>query len=161
MKIMVGVDRGSVTAVAADSNGASPYNGTITLSDDLGEVAVRQLLLVTNIKTGEMYYNFADSDLNITIAQVNNESVITVKGIEIDSAVTTDDIQVIMEDGKAQSTGAGLVTERHNLVKVTYPSATSQLMKYYFGAEDPANLVAEVTVTLDTNGNVISLERTD
>ena len=160
MKIMVGVDRGSVTAVAADSNGASPYNGTITLSDDLGEVAVRQLLLVTNIKTGEMYYNFADSDLNITIAQVNNESVITVKGIEIDSAVTTDDIQVIMEDGKSQATGAGLVTERHNKVTIAYGNNT-QTMEYFFGAAIPANKVAEVTVTLDANGNVISLERTD
>ena len=160
MKIMVGVDRGSVTAVAADSNGASPYNGTITLSSDLGEVAVRQLLLVTNIKTGEMYYNFADSDLNITIAQVNNESVITVKGIEIGSTVTTDDIQVIMEDGKSQATGAGLVTERHNKVTIAYGNNT-QTMEYFFGAAIPANKVAEVTVTLDANGNVISLERTD
>ena len=150
MKIMVGVDRGSVTAVAADSNGASPYNGTITLSSDLGEVAVRQLLLVTNIKTGELYYNFADSDLNITIAQVNNESVITVKGIEIDSAVTTDDIQVIMEDGKSQATGAGLVTERHNKVTIAYGNNT-QTMEYFFGAAIPANKVAEVTVTLDAN----------
>ena len=161
MKIMVGVDRGSITAVAADTNGTSPYNGTVTLSDDLGEVAVRQLLLVTNIKTGEMYYNFADSDLNVEITQVSNESVITIKGIEIDNAVTSDDIQVIMEDGKSQATGAGLVTERHNNVTITYGTNT-QVMEYFFGEAISGNKVAEVTVSLDpTTGDVISLQRTD
>ena len=161
MKIMVGVDRGSITAVAADTNGTSPYNGTVTLSDDLGEVAVRQLLLVTNIKTGEMYYNFADSDLNVEITQVSNESVITIKGIEIDNTVTPDDIQVIMEDGKSQATGAGLVTERHNNVTITYGTNT-QVMEYFFGEAISGNKVAEVTVSLDpTTGDVISLQRTD
>ena len=161
MKIMVGVDRGSITAVAADTNGTSPYNGTVTLSDDLGEVAVRQLLLVTNIKTGEMYYNFADSDLNVEITQVSNESVITIKGIEIDNTVTSDDIQVIMEDGKSQATGAGLVTERHNNVTITYGTNT-QVMEYFFGEAISGNKVAEVTVSLDpTTGDVISLQRTD
>ena len=137
-----------------------PYDGTITLSNDLEAVAARQLLLITNIKTGELYYNFADTELNVTVNGAT-PTVVTVEGIEMVATVAADDIQIIMEDGKAQSTGAGLVTERHNLVKVTYPTTETQLMKYYFGAEVPNNLVAEVTVTLDANGNVISLQRTD
>ena len=137
-----------------------PYDGTITLSSDLEAVTARQLLLITNIKTGELYYNFADTELNVTV-NGSTPTVITVEGIEMISTVVADDIQIIMEDGKAQSTGAGLVTERHNLVKVTYPTTETQLMQYYFGAEVPNNLVAEVTVTLDPNGNVISLQRTD
>ena len=123
-------------------------------------VAARQLLLITNIKEGQIYYNFADADLNIAV-DGNTPTVITIQGVEIGASVDADDIQVIMEDGKAQSTGAGLVTERHNLVKVTYPDTETQLMKYYFGVEHLDNLVAEVTVTLDVNGNVISLQRTD
>ena len=160
MKIMVGVDRGSVDAVTDSSGGLTeaPYDGTITLSSDLGEVAARQLLLVTNIKTGEMYYNFADTELNVTVA--GDPTVITVEGVAIDGAVV-DDIQIIMEDGKSQATGAGLVTERHDNVTVTYVGNT-QVMKYFLGTADPANQVAEVTVTLDAaTGDVISLQRTD
>ena len=165
------IDSGTQFTLSANTTGGTltgqtltfvtiPYDGTITLSNDLEVVAARQLLLITNIKEGQIYYNFADADLNIAV-DGNTPTVITIQGVEIGASVDADDIQVIMEDGKAQSTGAGLVTERHNLVKVTYPDTETQLMKYYFGVEHLDNLVAEVTVTLDVNGNVISLQRTD
>ena len=102
---------------------------------------------MTNISTGVMLYNFADPNLNATVAG----AVITFLDVST-TGMAASEIQVIMEDGSLPS--ASLVPERHTKVEIAYAGDTETLVY-----KDGATPVATLIVTKDGEGNVLSVER--
>lgn len=75
----------------------NPINKTITLSGIEDLFTLENLLLITNVTSNIMLYNFADSELGASI--LNN--VITLN-YDTSTMSSSDKIQIFIEDGKNQ-----------------------------------------------------------
>ncbi|MBC8437029.1 hypothetical protein H8D85_01750 [bacterium] len=136
MKIIVGVDKGSYTNT----------NNVITVTGVA--FTLESLLIITNVDTGELVYNFAST---ATTATVSGSTITISNEVAIPSS---SNLQIMLEDSEPLVTSTSLVPELHNEIAISY-SANIKTLVY----KKDSIPVATLTVTEDGNGNVTSIVR--
>lgn len=143
MKIIVGVDKGSYSIT----------NNIITISGV--SFTLESLLLITNVDTGEMLYNFASTANKAT---VSGSAITLTDGNDSSVSITNSTtLQIILEDSEPLVTSTSLVPESHKKVTVAYSGSTKTIE--YFSETSDNSPVATLTVTTNSNGDVTEITR--
>ena len=158
MKFIVGIDKYSYTF--------DPSNDQFTISGlppNEGGLTAEQFLIVTNVTTNQLIYNFAGGSSNngITVGGESSGSQTFTLGFDCAAMSGSDKLQIIAQDSSDPS--YSIITEPFDTVVLSYVSAGNgegevETIVYKVGGAAGTE-VATLTLSYDAEDNITQIIR--